>query len=248
MDGWIKMHRLLLEKPIWLKSTANQKVILITLLLMANHKPNEWEWQGKKFEVKEGQFITSIEGIKQKAGKDITTQNVRSALNKFEKYDFLTNKSTKTGRLISIVNWQVYQDVKQEGNKANNKEVTKNQQRTNKEVTSNKNDKNDKNDKNKILCDFFEEIWSAYPRKKGKRNINKASLKEINKIGKENMLGAISEYIKEIKKHETAEKYIKLGSTFFNGGYQDYLEMHIKNKNKVKAKPVERVIIDLDRE
>lgn len=157
MEGWVKLHRELLDKPIWAKSTSQQKTILITLLMMANHKPNEWEWKGEKFEVKEGQFVTSIDSIKQIAGKDISTQNVRSALAKFEKYEFLTNKSTKMGRLITIVNWGLYQCCNEEGNKDTNKEVTKRSQRTNKEVTSNKNvrKKECKNDKNK---EIYEDI------------------------------------------------------------------------------------------
>ncbi|MCA5964224.1 hypothetical protein LC724_33295 [Blautia sp. RD014234] len=36
--GWIKIHRELLDKPIWQLSTPEQKSILITLLLMANHR------------------------------------------------------------------------------------------------------------------------------------------------------------------------------------------------------------------
>ena len=35
--GWIVLHRKLLDKPIWFESTAEQKVILITLLLMAKY-------------------------------------------------------------------------------------------------------------------------------------------------------------------------------------------------------------------
>ena len=41
LDGWIRVHRELLDKPIWLNSTPEQKTILITLLLMANFKENE---------------------------------------------------------------------------------------------------------------------------------------------------------------------------------------------------------------
>ncbi len=150
-QGWIKLYRNLLDKPIWQKSTLEQKVILITLLLMANHKEAEWEWCGQKFKVKPGQFVTSIESIRQKAGPNISTQNVRSALKKFEKYNFLTNQSTKEGRLITIVNWGVYQCDTDEGNKATNKGVTKGQQRGNKGVTTNNNDKNDKNDKKEYI-------------------------------------------------------------------------------------------------
>ena len=110
----------------------------------------KWEWQGQKFKVAAGQFITSLDSLAQEAG--VSIQNVRSALKKFEeKYQFLTNISTKTGRLITVVNWGIYQGDDEEGSKDSNKEVTKSQQRGNKEVTTNKNDKNDNNDKEIII-------------------------------------------------------------------------------------------------
>ena len=151
--GWVKLHRALLDKTIWINSTAEQKTILITLLLMANHEPNQWEWKGKKYTVKSGEFITSLEKIVAKCGKGITTQNVRSALKRFENLQFLTNESTKQNRLIKIENWGLYQDEENQPNKATNKEVTNDQQRTNKEVTTNKNDKNDKNIFNNLSID-----------------------------------------------------------------------------------------------
>lgn len=147
-QGWICLYRDLLDKAIWQNSTAEQKTILITLLLMANHEPNQWEWKGKKYTVKSGEFITSLEKIVARCGKGITTQNVRSALKRFEKLQFLTNESTKQNRLIKIENWRFYQVQEKAPNKATNKEVTKTQQRPNKEVTTNNNDNNDNNDNN----------------------------------------------------------------------------------------------------
>ena len=158
-EGWIKLHRCLFNKAIWQNSTPEQKVILITLLGMANHKGKEWEWKGKQFKAEPGMLVTSLDSICTRCGKGISVQNVRSALNKFEKYEFLTQEVTKTGRLITIVNWGIYQGVIEEGNKdtnkevtndqqSTNKEVTKSQQTGNKEVTTNKNDKNNNNDNN----------------------------------------------------------------------------------------------------
>ena len=92
-NGWIKLYRVLLDKYIWLRSTPEQKVILITLLLMANHEPHKWVWNKKEYEVQRGQFITSINSIVQKCGRGVSTQNVRSALKKFEKHEFLTTCS-----------------------------------------------------------------------------------------------------------------------------------------------------------
>ena len=130
-EGWIKLHRCLFNKAIWQNSTPEQKVILITLLGMANHKGKEWEWKGKQFKAKPGMLVTSLDSICTRCGKGISVQNVRSALNKFEKYEFLTQEVTKTGRLITIVNWGIYQGVIEEGNKDTNKEVTNDQQSTN---------------------------------------------------------------------------------------------------------------------
>ncbi len=131
-NGWIKIHRLLLDKPIWKLSTPEQRSILIAMLLLANHKPNEWEWKGDKFLVQKGEFVTSLSSLANQAGRGISVQNVRSALARFEVLGFSTYKPTKRGRIITIQNWEQYQlpeTTTQQGN----------QQRGNKEVTTNKN-------------------------------------------------------------------------------------------------------------
>lgn len=147
-QGWITLYRELIKKPIWLNSTPEQKTILITLLLMANHEENEWEWKGQKFTVKPGQMITSLNSIVDKCGKGITTQNVRTALKRFEKLGFLTNESTKQNRLITIVNWRKYQSVESKPNKDSNNQLTNDQQRPNNQLTTNNNDNNDNNENN----------------------------------------------------------------------------------------------------
>lgn len=148
MEGWIKLHRELLDKPIWVLSSPEQRCILIALLLMANHEGKEWEWMGKKFTCRPGQMITSLDKISQAAGKGISIQNVRTALSRFEKYEFLTNESTKQNRLITICNWDRYQSLEIEANKGGNSQLTNNQQTTNNQLTTNKNDKECKNEKN----------------------------------------------------------------------------------------------------
>lgn len=127
IEGWIKLHRCLFKKAIWQNSTPEHKVILITLLGMANHLGREWEWKGKQFKANPGEFVTSVNSIIEKSGTGITRQNVRSALKKFEKYGFLTYESTKTGMLVTIVNWGVYQGKNFEGNQDTNQEVTNDQ-------------------------------------------------------------------------------------------------------------------------
>ncbi|MBR6902605.1 MAG: hypothetical protein IKN39_01795 [Clostridia bacterium] len=150
--GWICLWRDLLDKPIWCCSTPEQKTILITLLLMANHKPNKWEFNGKLYEVQAGQFVTSLPNIVKKCGKNITVQKVRTTLKRFEKLGFLTDKSTRQNRLITIVNWAKYQvkdylstDDLTDNQQTLNRQLTDNQQTLNRQLTANNNDNNDNN-------------------------------------------------------------------------------------------------------
>ena len=140
--GWVKLYRELLDKPIWFESTPEQKVILITLLLMANHDGRQWEWQGQQYYAGPGQFVTSLPKIAEKAGPGISIQNVRTALKRFEKYEFLTDQSTNKNRLITINNWAFYQDNPNQPNRHTNSQLTVNQQSANSQLTSNKNVRN----------------------------------------------------------------------------------------------------------
>jgi len=137
----------LIQKPIWKQSTPEQKAILITLLCMVNHEEQEWEWQGRKYICKPGQVITSLEKIAKEAGKGITLKNVRTAIDRFQKYGFLANESTNKNRLITITNWELYQsgDDEQASKQASNGQATGKQRATN---------KNNKNDKNNIYAHF----------------------------------------------------------------------------------------------
>jgi hypothetical protein len=138
--GYIKSWRKVLSSNMYQSLTASQRDVFWTVLHLANHEDNEWEWQGTIYKCKPGQFISSLSSISKLCAADTTTQNIRTALDKLKKWQFLTNLSTKSGRLITIVNWSTYQDEKEEPNK----KLTKNQQRANKELTTNKNVKNDK--------------------------------------------------------------------------------------------------------
>lgn len=160
--GHFRVWRELYNKPIWLNSTLEQKVILMTLMAMANFKSKEWEWKGEKYSVEAGQFITSLESIKANTGNCVSTQNVRTALRRFEKLEFLTNESTKEGRLITLVNWRDYQYTEDEPNIATNKDLTKSQQRPNKDLTPREEGKKDKKEKNDKEVNDFRSVYEHY--------------------------------------------------------------------------------------
>lgn len=176
MQGWIKLHRELLDKPIWTESTYEQRTILITLLLMANHKPAKWLFDGELYECQAGQMVTSLKSIQKLCGKGITRQKLRTCLELFKNLQFLTTKSTKRNTLITIVNYKTYQFIADENNQQNNQHLTNTQPTLNQHLTTN-NNVNNVNNVNKTNVDF-ENFWQLYPNKKGKG----AALKSWRKI------------------------------------------------------------------
>ena len=144
-EGWIKLHRELLNKSIWTCSTPAQKVILITLLMMANHEGREWEFKGRRIKLQPGQFITSLPSIAKLAGDGVSIRNIRTALKRFEEYEFLTDESTVNGRLITICNWDRYQRGIEESDRLTDRQVTDRWQTGDRRVTANNNNKKDNN-------------------------------------------------------------------------------------------------------
>jgi len=149
-EGWIKLHRKIRNSQMYRNLNSKQRDVLIQILLLANHEENEWVWGNDIFKCKTGQFVTSLQSLTNRCAKDVKVQSVRTSLLILEKWSFLTNKSTKTGRLITICKWEAYQNEDKPINKEPNKEPTKSQQRANKELTTNKNVKECKECKKNI--------------------------------------------------------------------------------------------------
>ena len=74
---------------------------------------------------------------------------------------------------------------------------------------------------------FFETAWKAFPNKKGKNAVSKKSKAAIQQLGKEAILRAVNNYIRDVF-NQRANGFTSLaymhGSTFFNGRYEDYLD------------------------
>ena len=168
-NGYIFLHRKLLKAPEWRLSTPEQKSVFITILLMANYEANKWEWNGNEFDIKPGQFVTSLDSIRKAAGIGISQQNVRTALNRFEKLGFLTNQSTNRGRLISIIKWDEYQIIQSAPNKLNNKPLTSSSQAPNKLLTPIEERKKYKKEKKEInYPDWLDlEVWKEFKNYRG---------------------------------------------------------------------------------
>ena len=157
MEGWIKLHRQIIDWE-WFTDTTTFRVFL-QLLLKANHK--EKKYRGMVLKV--GTIITSREILAFETR--LSVQQIRTALDKLKSTNEITIKTSSQGTIIEVVNYAKYQLVT---NEVTIKEPTSNQQ-----VTTNKNEKKEKNEKEVIL-----DSWIEY-RKSAKKTLTQQSIKSI---------------------------------------------------------------------
>lgn len=117
MKGWIKLYKKLLNWE-WF-GDSNVVHIFIYLLLSANYDKNQW----RGVEVGRGQLIVSLNGISAVTG--LSHQQIRTALAKLERSGEINKESNKLYTLITVLNYEDYQDEPIESNKESNIETTK---------------------------------------------------------------------------------------------------------------------------
>ena len=117
-DGYIKLSRKIFSSKTFSNLNAIQKLITIYLILMANHKDNEWwdSYQKKFINIKRGSFITSIEHIRKKI-KDrlVTTKKIRTCVKLLKKMQFLATERASRYSHITIIKYDLYQNDKNYG-------------------------------------------------------------------------------------------------------------------------------------
>ena len=71
---------------------------------------------------------------------------------------------------------------------------------------------------------FFDSVWDLYPKKQGKQKVSKKSRHALFKLGYDVIAQAIERYAEDCRINNRADQYIMHGSTFFNSGYEDFLD------------------------
>ena len=133
MEGYVKLHRSLVKWE-W-HDDPNTGWLFIMLLLLANHEDNRWHGEI----IRRGQLVTSLNNLSEVSG--VSVRSIRTGLVRLESTGEIKNKSTKRYRIITICNYDKYQDV----DNLADKQPTNNRQTTDKQPTINKNEKNEKN-------------------------------------------------------------------------------------------------------
>jgi hypothetical protein len=132
-EGWVKLHRKILDNPIMKDSEALH--LFSYLLLKANHKPNRFLFNQQEIGLDRGQLITGRAKISKDTG--LSDRKVRTRLELLKNLGILTSKTTNRFSIITICNYDYYQNSK----------INEHQQTTSKcqQMSTNKNDKNEKN-------------------------------------------------------------------------------------------------------
>lgn len=225
MNGWIKIHRKLLDNPIVAKD-SDYLSVWIYMLLNASHEGYPALFNGEKILLQPGQLITGRIAISSKL--NIQESKVKRILIAFENDQQIERVRSNKNSLITILNWSKYQSSDQQ----NDQPMTNERPASDRQVTTNKNEENvtegkeGKEDKNKIIvqeaCALFENLWKIYPLKRGKGQVSNSAKKRLLDIGYDQLARAVDRYKADLEK-ETWRKP-QNGSTFFNSGYEDYLD------------------------
>lgn len=106
-NGWIKLHRKILDNPMHLKSEWFS--LWIHMLLLASHDDHSFIWNGEKKELKKGEFVTGRKRLKELTGISETT--IERILGYLEGQGKIGQQKTTKYRLITILNWEQYQNL-----------------------------------------------------------------------------------------------------------------------------------------
>lgn len=148
MNGFILLHRKITEWE-WYQNPNTFRVFL-HCLLKANFTDGRFE--GK--DIKRGQFVTSLPSLSDQTSLSI--RQVRVALDHLIMTGELTNKSFSKYRIITVVNYDKYQnDDRQNDSQMTDKRQTDDSQMTDKCQQYKKNNKNNKNNNNNKTSIFI---------------------------------------------------------------------------------------------
>jgi hypothetical protein len=112
-NEWIKINRNFMEWKWY--DDLNTKILFLHLLLKANTKDNDWN--GKK--INRGQLVTSLSILSEETG--LSVKQVRLSLNKLESTGETTSKRASNFRIITICNYDSYEEEENEEGKPKGK-------------------------------------------------------------------------------------------------------------------------------
>ena len=234
MNGWIKLHRKLIESPVF--DNPDMLKVWLWCLLKASHKEHTHLVGLQTVNLQEGQFVFGRK--KASVELNLSENKIYRLMKTLETLGNIDMNPNNKFTLVTVGNWRKYQVDQQENEQQiDNKQTTNRQQ-----IDTNKNVKNVKNEKNNKYDDFVSLLLPIYPGKKI-RAVRDKKLPEILKgYGEEEILRCVQRYADSVK--GTEKQFILNESTFWNGRYMDYLDANYPEGKPVVHQPLKLVIRD----
>lgn len=217
MDGWIKLHRKILENPIVCKD-SEYFYVWCYLLLNATHKERKITFNGKQIILQPGELLTGRKSISEKL--KINESKVQRILKAFENEHQIEQQTTNKNRLVKIVLWNTFQsDEQQNAQLVNNKRTTNEQP-----VNTNKKVKKEENVIIKHKCGAYAHVL-----------LKDSELEKLNSDYGEEETKAAIEYLDE---------YIEMKGTKYKNHYlvlRRWVFDAIKKQSKENSNDINRV-------
>lgn len=158
MSGYIKIDRKLLEWE-WYKN-EHTKTLFLHCLLKANWKDGKFE--GK--DIPRGSFVTSVKNLA--LDLDLTVDEIRTALKHLLDTKEITKQTTNKFTIITISNYELYQEVTEQLPKQLPKQIPNNSQTIPKQFPTIEERKERKNINNIYIQikDLFNDICVSFPK------------------------------------------------------------------------------------
>lgn len=161
MDGWIKLHRKALENPVVCKD-AEYLAVWVYLLLKATHGDYPVLFRGQKTVLRSGQLITGRKKISEHL--KIGESKVNRILQTFKAEQQIEQLTSNRNSLITIVNWEIYQECEQRIEQPVNNRRTTGEQQAN--TNKNKRTEEQENQKDNMSPEYeYKGTRTEYPYK-----------------------------------------------------------------------------------
>lgn len=145
MNGWIKLHRSILESTVFTEPKFLQ--VWLWCLMRANHKPVKVLIAGRDVDLEAGQFISSHDSAQKQLGEQMTRRKLITSLTYLKTTNRVIISSTPKYSIFTVCNWSDYQSNDQ----VNDQQAIKWRSTGDQQAITDKNDQElIKNEKNKL--------------------------------------------------------------------------------------------------
>ncbi|WP_246169824.1 conserved phage C-terminal domain-containing protein [Alkalibaculum sporogenes] len=227
-EGWIKLHRKTLENPIVCKD-SDHLALWIYLLANATHTEYGSMFKGERITLQPGQLLAGRKSIA--SFLKVNENKVQRMLKSFEIEQQIKQQTSNQNRLISILNWTLYQSSEQQSEQqVNNKRTTSEQQvNTNKNV---KNIENVKNDKNyKYIVEYLNQKTGKSFSTKTKSTTAKIHARLEEGFTVDDFKKVIDIKTSEWLSDANMQKYLR-PETLFGNKFESYLNQKLKTQQQ----------------